>query len=71
MEYLKANVNVNPPEVLLKNHGVLTILLTLFLFSLKLAVLSVNVNVAVTFFMEIYYLVVNVNECSPLFSIWC
>lgn len=71
MRYLEVNVNVIASDSLLKKWWVLTILLTLFLFASELVILIVNVNVVVTFSMEIYYLVVNVNEHSPLFSILC
>ena len=71
MRYLEVNVNVNASDSLLKKWWVLTILLTLFLSASELVILIVNVNVVVTFSMEIYYLVVNVNEHSPLFSILC
>ena len=71
VEYLDVYVNFIPSDLLLKKWWVLTILLTLFLFASELVILIVNVNVVVTFSTEIYYLVVNVNEHSPLFLIFC
>lgn len=69
--FQNVNVNVNGWKFFLKIWGVLTFLLTLFLFDSEMVIRFVNVNVNVIWNITLDYSSVNVNVGFPLFSFCC
>ena len=69
--FQNVNVNVNGWKFFLKIWGVLTFLLTLFLFDSEMVIWFVNVNVNVICNITLDYSSVNVNVGFPLFSFCC